>query len=230
VNVGATLMRITAYPRDEGTPDRLTDAIKFGITPSRAYRSEPLAVDQRKLLYASDLLPAGSVLAAGQSNTFHRVVDLDSREMKLARLAVDAIFITSPRIAKVYTCPPPPGMPASQPQVSSDDGSLFQNEISKIFVDSNGVQFLCREIRLVPRNVIHELVGDRPSFAVMAIFDDPRDLGSEYPTLLMLQGANGEYQQLNSSQNQKLTDANPTMTYSNMAVEYSPSDVSTPRG
>jgi hypothetical protein len=222
VNVGATLMRITAYPREEGKPDQLSDAIEFGLTPSHAYRDDPLMITQRKLLYANDLLPAGSVLAAGQSQTFHRVVDFDSRAMRLARLSVDAIFITSPRVAKVYTCPPPPGMTASQPQKSTDDGPSFQEQISKIFVDKNGVQFLCREIRLVPRNAIHELVGDQPSFAVMAIFSDPTNKDSEYPTLLLLQGANGNYQ-LNSLQNQKISNANPTMTYHNMSVEYSPS-------
>jgi hypothetical protein len=227
VNVGATVMRITAYPRATGIPNQLSDAIEFGISQSRAYRDDPLPIDQRKLLYANDLLPAGSVLAAGQSNTFHRVVDFNSRTMRLARLAVDAIFIASPSFAKVYTCPPPPGTPVSQPQKSTDDGASFQDEISKVIVDKDGVRFLCREIRLVPRNVIYEMVGDPPSFAVMAILNNPKDQSSEYPTLLMLPGANGNYQ-LNSRQYQKVSDANPTMVYSNMAVEYSPSESSTP--
>lgn len=219
-NVGGTLMRITAYPRATGIPNQVSDAIEFGLTPARAYRDDPLPIDQRKLLYANDLLPAGSVLAAGQSNTFRRVVDFDSRTMRLARLAVDAIFITSPRIAKVYTC--------SQPQKSTEDGESFQAAISKV-IEKDGVQFLCREIRLVPRNVIHEMVGDQPTFAVMAIFNDPKRQSTEYPTLLMLSGANGNYQ-LNSLQYQKLSDANPTMTYNDMAVEYSPSEESAPAG
>jgi len=147
--------------------------------------------------------------------------------MRLARLAVDAIFIASRSFAKVYTCPPPPGTPVSHPQLSTDDGAAFQAAISKVLVDSEGVQFLCREIRLVPRNVIYELVGDRPSFAVMAILDNPKDHSSEYPTLLMLPGANGNYQ-LNSRQYQRVSDANLTMVYSNVAVEYSPSESSTP--
>jgi hypothetical protein len=227
VNVGATVMRITAYPRATGIPNQLSDAIEFGMSQSRAYRDDPLPIDQRKLLYASDLLPAGSVLAAGQSNTFHRVVDFNSRTMRLARLAVDAIFIASPSFAKAYTCPPPPGTPVSQPQKSTDDGASFQDEISKVIVDKDGVRFLCREIRLMPRNVIHDMVGDRPSFAVMAILNNPKDQSSEYPTLLMLPGANGNYQ-LNSREYQKVSDANPTMVYSNMAVEYSPSESVTP--
>jgi hypothetical protein len=221
VNVGGTLMRITAYPRATGIPNQVSDAIEFGFTPALAYRDEPLPINQRKLLYAKDLLPAGSMLAAGQSNTFRRVVDFNSRTMRLARLAVDAIFITSPRIAKVYTC--------SKPQKSTDDGQSFQDEISKVIVDKQDVRFLCREIRLEPRNVIHEMVGDQPTFAVMAIFNDPAKQGSEYPTLLLLSGANGNYQ-LNSRQYQKLSDGNPTMTYHDMAVEYSPSDQSAPSG
>lgn len=227
VNVGATVMRIVAYPRATGTPTQLPDAIEFGISQSHAYRDEPLPVDQRKLLYASDLLPAGSVLAAGQSNTFQRAVDYNARTMRLARLAVDAIFIASRSFNTVYTCPPPPGTPVSQPQLSSDDGAAFQAAISKVIVDDQGVQFLCREIRLVPRNVIYEIVGDRPSFAVMAILNNPNDHRNEYPTLLMLAGANGNYQ-LNSRQYHNVADGNLAMVYSNVAVEYSPSDSTAP--
>jgi hypothetical protein len=225
VNVGATLMRITAYPRTTGKPNQVSDAIEFGIAPAREYREDPLSTDQRKLLYANDLLPAGSMLAAGQSNSFRRVIDFNSHTMKLARLAVDAFFITSPRIAKVYTCPPLPGKPASHPQKSTDDGQSFQEEISKVTINSDGVKFLCREIRLMPRNVIHEMVGDRQGFAVMAIFSDPKNQSTEYPTLLMLPGANGNYQ-LDSLRYQKVSDANPTLTYNNMTVDYSPSEES----
>jgi hypothetical protein len=226
VHIGATVMRITAYPRATGAPNQLSHAIEFGIGQSRAYRDDPLPIDQHILLYARDLLPAGSVLAAGQSNTFGRVVDFNSRTMRLARLAVDAIFITNPSLAKVYTCPPPPGTRVSQPQMSSDDAS-FQDEISKVIVDKDGVQFKCREIRLAPRNVIYEMVGGHPSFAVMAILKNPKDQSSEFPTLIMLTGASGNYQ-LNSRQYQRVTDAYPTMVYSDMAVEYSPSESATP--
>jgi hypothetical protein len=225
VNVGATLMRITAYPRAKGIPSQVSDSIEFGFKPAPAYRDDPLPIDQRKLLYANDLLPAGSVLAAGESNNFRRMVDFNSRTMKLARLAVDAFFITSPRITKVYTCPPSPGTSPSLPQKSTDDGQSFQDEISTVLVNSEGAHFLCREIRLVPRNVIHEMVGDQLGFAVMAIFNDPKNQNREYPTLLMVPGANGNYQ-LNSVQYQKVSDANPTMMYNNIAVEYSPSEQS----
>ena len=217
-------MRITAYPRATGIPSRVSDAIKFGIARSHAYRDEPLPIAQRKLLYANDLLPAGSELPAGQSNTFRRVIDFDSRTMKLARLSVDAFFITSPSVDKVYTCPLSPGAP----QKSSDDGASFQDEISKP-MNQNGAQFLCREIRLIPRNAIHEMVGDRPSFAIFAIFSDSTQPNEEYPRLLMWWGANGQYPpNLNSLQYQKVSAANPTMMYDNMAVEYSPSGESAP--
>ena len=51
---------------------QVADAIEFGLTPSREFRDDPLAVKQKKLLYASDLLQAGSMLAAGQSHTFRK--------------------------------------------------------------------------------------------------------------------------------------------------------------
>jgi hypothetical protein len=170
VYVGATLMRITAYPRDPGKPTPVSDAIEFGYIKSHAYRDKPLSFAESKLLYAKDLLPAGSPLAAGQSLTFRRVVDFDSHTMRLARLAVDAFFITNPRVA-VYTCPSSPG----GPQKSTKDGPSFENDISTIMVNENGAHFLCREIRLAPQNVVHELVGDRPSWVIEAILSDPKN-------------------------------------------------------
>ncbi|MGA9356760.1 MAG: hypothetical protein WBW75_01675 [Mycobacterium sp.] len=235
VNVGGTAMRITAYPRATGIRTQLPQAFQFAISPkSRPYRDDPLPSDQRIPLYAKDLLTAGSQLPPGQSNTFRKVVDFNSRTMRLARLAVDAIFITSPSIDSTYTCAPPPGVvwfhdPGGTPlppQMSTDKPG-FQDEISKVIVDNTGGQFLCREIRLKPRNVIHEIIGDNPSFEVAAIFKDPTNPWIEYPTLLLWQGANGNYS-LTARQWQKVSDANPTMTYTDIAVEYSPSEESAP--
>ena len=222
VYVGATLMRITAYPRDPGKPTPVSDAIEFGYIKSHAYRDKPLSFAESKLLYAKDLLPAGSPLAAGQSLTFRRVVDFDSHTMRLARLAVDAFFITNPRVA-VYTCPSSPG----GPQKSTKDGPSFENDISTIMVNENGAHFLRREIRLAPQNVVHEIVGDRPSWVIEAILSDPKKPDEEYPRLFMLPGADKNYN-LDPLQYQRVLDANPPMQYDDMAVEYSPSGESAP--
>jgi len=215
VNIGGTLMRITAYERRTGTPDQVPDAIEFGLNPEHEYRDDPLPTSQRELLYANDVLQAGSILAPGQSHTFRRVVDFNSGTRRLARLAVDAIFITSPRISDVYTCGP-------SKKATGDGG--FQEEIAKV-LEENGARFLCRDIHLTPRNVIHEMVADHPAFAVQAILDDdnPTRKNLDYPRLVMWRGASGNYN-LNSMQDQKVNDANPTMTYQDMVVEYSPSD------
>ena len=110
VYVGATVMRITAYPsgRPSGKPTELPDAIQFALNASTPYRADPLPIDQPKTLYANDLLPVGNTLAPGQSNTYRKVVDFDSHEWRLARLDVDGIFMTSPNVDEVYTCPAPP--------------------------------------------------------------------------------------------------------------------------
>jgi hypothetical protein len=215
VNIGGTLMRITAYERTTGTPDHVADAIEFGLNPEHEYRDDPLPTSRKELLYANDVLQAGSILAPGQSHTFRRVVDFNSSTRRLARLAVDAIFITSPRISEVYTCGP-------SKKATGDSG--FQEEIAKA-LEENGARFLCRDIHLSPRNVIHEMVADHPAFAVQAILDDdnPPRKNLDYPRLVMWRGASGNYN-LNSMQDQKVDDANPTMTYQDMVVEYSPSD------
>jgi hypothetical protein len=243
VHIGATAMRITAYPLATGNRTQLPEAIQFAIAPkSRPYRDDPLPTDQRITLYAKDVLTADSTLAPSQSNTFRKVVDFNSRTMRLARLAVDAIFITSPSIDSIYTCTPWPdsvwfhdwwGLQTPiPPQVSTDadHGLSFLVEIPKVIVDNSGAQFMCREIRLKPRSVIHEIVGDRPSFQVWAVFKDPQNPWIEYPTLALWPGANGNYKNLTLRQAQKVSAANPAMEYHDIAVEYSPSEQSPPGG
>jgi hypothetical protein len=259
VYVGATMMRITAYPPPPGTPTQSTQlselprAIQFNVLPSHEYRDDPLQIKQRKTLYASDLLPVGYVMAAGESHTYRKVVGFDSGTMRLARLDVDGIFMTSPNIDKVYTCPAPREEtkeiwmhgpdpdpdhgeltrikpPPQTPQMSADDLE-FQNEIvnpiyKKVLVPGGQdlQKFFCREIRLKPRNVIHEIVGDQPRFEVLAIFKDPTN-PSPPPVLLLWPGANGNYG-LTPRQWQKVSAANPTLVYSNIGAQYSPSEQS----
>jgi hypothetical protein len=221
VNAVATVMRITAYPwRPPGPPTQLPDTIQFGINPSREYRADPLPIDQGMplWLYAKELLPPATTLPAGQSYTFRRVVDFNSHDWRLARLAVDAIFITSPSYDGLsYTC-----TLSGQPQKSAEEA---HNEIDKLIKQPvvGGIkQFKCREIRLMPRNVIHEIIGNHISFDVLAIFNDPTNPGLQYPSLLLWWGVNGNYS-LNARQWQKASAENPT-TETSVAVEYSPSE------
>jgi hypothetical protein len=244
VYVGATVMRVTAYPwRPPGTPTQLPDAIQFALTASTPYRDDPLPIEQRKTLYANDLLPVGYTLAPGQSNTYRKVVDFDSHEWRLARLDVDGIFMTSPNVDEVYTCAIPPGEiwfhdpdhpdHTRIPSQKSADDPKFQEEIVKPIykkVPGGVQQFFCREIRLKPQNVVHEIVGDKVRFEVLAIFNDPTNPSLQYPALLLWPGVNGNYL-LNSRQWQKVSAANPTLVYNKIGVEYSASEQpATPSG
>jgi hypothetical protein len=258
VYVGATVMRITAYPKPPGTPTQSTQlselpgAIQFGLSPpSHEYRDDPLPIEQRKTLYANELLAVADQMAPGQSRTYRKVVDFDSH-WRLARLDVDGIFMTSPNVDEVYTCPAPPKetkeiwfhqlddgeltpIPPETPQMSSD-ATYFQGEIAKPIYKKVLVpagqdpaqdlqKFFCREIRLKPRNVIHEIIGDQPRFEVLAIFKDPTNPSLQPPGLLLWPGVNGKYP-LNSGQWQKVSAANPTLVYTNIGAQYSPSEQS----
>jgi hypothetical protein len=251
VYVGATVMRITAYPwPPPGTPTQSTQlselpfAIKFGFSPSTPYRADPdpLPFDQRKTLYANDLLSIADVMAPGQSTTYRKVIDFDSHEWRLARLDVDGIFMTSPNVDKVYTCPvPPEGIWSHKPhpertdippQKSADDPKFQEEIVSPIYQKvADGVfkEFFCREIRLKPRNVIHDVIGDHPRFEVLAIFNDPTNPRLPYPALLLWPGVNGNYN-LDSGQWQKVSAANPAITFKNIGVEYMPSEEPAPPG
>jgi hypothetical protein len=243
VYVGATVMRITAYPwRPPGPRTQLPDAIQFAFPASTPYRDDPLPIEHRTTLYANDLLPVGYTLAPGQSNSYRKVVDFDSHHWRMARLDVDGIFMTSPNVDEVYTCPVPPGetwfhdpdhrdSTGIPPQKSADDPE-FQEEIVKpIYKKVRGgvQQFFCREIRLKPQNVVHEIVGDQVRFEVLAIFNDPTNPNLPYPALLLWPGVNGKYN-LDSRQWQKVSAANPTLVYNKIGVEYMPSEESAPPG
>jgi hypothetical protein len=225
VNVGATVMRIMAYPKATGETPDMSHAVELGFTPSLEYRDNPLPVKQVIPVYANEVLPANSFLAPGESTTFRRVVDFDSNRWRLARLAVDAIFLTSPRIQNIYTC---------QSAKSTDEGKPFQDEISQVIPNKTTTtepQSLCEEVRLLPQNVIHELVGNHPSVVVFVIIKDPTPgkESLEYPTLYWQAGVNGNYK-LNFRQRQKVQDANPILAYIRIAAEYSPSEQSAPSG
>jgi hypothetical protein len=225
VNAVATVMRITAYPsQPPGKQTQLPDTMHFGLTPSQEYRADPLPIDHSVPLYVKELFPPATPLAAGQSNTFRRVVDFNSGTMRLARLAVDAIFITSSNFdALTYTC-----ALSGKPQKSAAEAP---NEIDTLInknVAGGVQQFKCREIHLKPRNVIHEISGNHASFEVAAIFQDPTNQSTDYPALLLWWGVNGNYF-LDPRQWQKVRDANPTLG-SYVAVEYSPSQESAPPG
>ncbi len=225
VTVGATLMRITAYPLGSGDPipdsktDEVAKAIEFGDQKAHAFRNKPLPHTGTELLYAKDILPVEATIASGQSQTFREVVDFNARTMRLVRLAVDAFFITNPRMSS-YPCPDP----ADGPQQSTASPANPGAAMDKIMTNSDGTQFKCREIRPAPSNVVHELVGDRPSFAIMALLVDPAHPDEESPILLWLPGAAGKYQPiLTSRQAQRIFAESPAMEYKDMGVEYSPS-------
>jgi hypothetical protein len=246
VSVGGTVMRITAYPKGKGRLDAIPDAIQFGFQASSPYREESLPTDKHTL-YANDLLSIADVMAPGQSTIYRKVVDFDSGKMRLARLDVDGIFMTSPNIDEVYTCPLPllktwyhlgwwgltRILPYRIPPQMSADDTGFQDQIVQPIYEkvADGVfkKFFCRDIHFKPRNVIHDIVGDHPRFEVLAIFEDPTNQSNEYPALLLWLGENENYL-LTSGQWQKVLSANPAITYKNIGAEYIPSEQSAPPG
>jgi hypothetical protein len=144
-------------------------------------------------------------------------------------------FVALPAISGVgFTTPTTPSARAYRRrgrQMIPDSPLRSPNlSINRFPVASSVKEFFCREIRLKPRNVIHELVGDSARFEVFAIFKDPTNPSLQPPALILWSGVNGNYL-LNSSQWKKVSAANPTLVYTNIGAEYSPSEQSaTPGG
>jgi hypothetical protein len=215
VNVAGSLMRVTAYPLTFSetqtyvnscyfTPDQNEDWCKLanGFDPSGFEQDvdfrdsptlhapiTPTPPAARQLLYAGAL--QGDLLMAGETDTFQRDVDIDSRKVLLARLSVSAIYVTAPRMEDSRSCV---GKHVSQYQ----DLSQFSNEVQQLqqFQSKSGrTHYFCREYDIAPGNIIEKLIANHPAIQVTIWLNNPNLPGTEYPIIGYDFGTAGRFHQ-----------------------------------
>jgi hypothetical protein len=172
------------------------------------FRANPTPAANRQLIYAGDFMSGpGYFLTPGETDTFQRVVDIDSRTVGQARLSVSAVFITERRIKDTRSCDP------EYYSLTSPIPSLA------------GGHFLCVEYEIAPSNIVNQLVG--PHQVVLRVFmiTDAQDMpGRVYPRIEFGYFTANQGDQLPDQRTvRKIMDANPTAEV-DASTEYAPAD------
>jgi hypothetical protein len=224
VNIAGALMRISAYqnppnkqpapPTAQATPSDpdLMGGIDLRGSSGDGFRAVPTLAAQRRLLYAESLGGPGDFLSPGDTVTYQDVVDIDSKNTRLARLYVGAVFFTDRRIRDIRTC--------FDPQVSWKAPEFQQHG-----------PVLCALYDLAPRNAIQDIVAGDAYIMVYETADDTAG-PSEYPSIncVMLPTPRppADWNAEQQSESEKLASINPAL-FVEQTAEATPSDNDTTR-
>jgi hypothetical protein len=244
VNVANSLMRVTAYPlmgREETKvyvnpcsltadwsedwcqlangfdPSGVEQDTDFRVSPTVRGVITPTPPAGRQLLYAGAL--QSEFLMAGETDTYQRDVDIDSREVLLARLSVSAIVLTARRIEDIRSCF---GKHASE----YGDLSQFRSEVQRVQqLQPAGARYFCREYDIAPGNFVEKLIANHPAMQVTTWLSNPFHTGTEYPQIGADFGTAGTFDQPDALQHleRKLADVYPASTVTSES-EYAPTE------
>ncbi|WP_142358459.1 hypothetical protein [Mycobacterium celatum] len=184
VDMPAGLMRVTSYPVGTPTEPATTEALHAALDPSGSsmrddYREKATLPADSTLLYATIIAASyeDSFLNPGETGEYKRVIDVDSRTVRLVRLSVEATLVTHRMMQETRSCYPP--------QVSfSQDPGTFLSEAGKLHEWGNaGARVLCTESQFASTGAVQDLVSDHPVMRILTVVDNPSRV-VEVPTFL----------------------------------------------
>lgn len=221
----AALARVTSYPVGTPTEPATTEALLGSLDPDgRAkrgdYRETPADPRDSTLIYATVLAAPyeDAFLVPGQTGELKRVVDVDSRTVRLVRLSVEAVVVTHRMMQDIHSCYPP------QVSFSRDVGGFF-SEAGKLHQwGPGGARVLCTESRFASIGAVQELVSDHPVLRTLFVVEVPNHAW-EVPMLLPFFGTREtvDYPFTHVDTAIRVEHANPSSTIAESA-EYAPSD------
>jgi hypothetical protein len=221
VDIHAGLMRVTSYPVGTPTEPATTDALLAGMDPSieRDYREKPTLPGDSRLLYARIIAAPyeDDLLAPGETSEYKRIIDVDSRTVRLVRLSVEASLVTHRRMQDTRSC--------YSPQVSfAQDPIGFMSEARKLH-EWGAARVLCTESRFASVGAVQDLVSDHPVLRTLVVVDHPTHV-VEVPTLLPFFGTREALEDpfAHVDTMYRVENANPSVFIRDSA-EYAPSDV-----
>ena len=223
VNAAGSVMRVTGFPRSAAQqwahPHAVASAIDMsGINMDNEFRVTPTRASDSTLLYADDFLVAGAFLVPGETWSAQRVIDVDSKYLRLIRLSAMAVMVTDRRVQDVRTC-------GVHPLSLYDKNTIITSEDTMEHDSGYGGHDLCMDTEFAPRNVIQELVFDQPVLRTYVVIDEPYDVAAEYPLIFMMYGTPSHLKRwsVDPRTAKKIEDANPAGIAYGVA-EYAPSD------
>lgn len=211
ISTSGSLMRLTAYPtaahpqKSEITSQQqgasatcgpgtipterwceIGSALSFsGRNPQSEYRAEATPAPDAQVLYAAIFMPYGSDLAAGETDTFQRVVDIDPATVRLVRLSVSAVFLTQRNIKDRMSC--------AKPRVSDQNPNFAEavdtpQHFPDLDAPSNidartAPNIMCVDYEFAPQNIIDKLIGNQGACRVEIVLNNPGYPDSEYPVV-----------------------------------------------
>jgi hypothetical protein len=222
-DVHAALLRVTAYPTGGTSQPAGSDVLVNSLGPAaegakRNFREVPTLPGDARVLYAEvfALPDEGVMLSPGETWQFNRVIDVDSRVVRVARLTLEGVIVTQRRLKDVHTC--------DEPQVSFGKEPVKYMFVAQSLHELFGgaAHGLCTESQFAPSSVVQDLVADHPLLRTYTVVDIR---GTESPTLLPFLGTRermGDLLGLVDIQN-KIDNSYPTVSIQDSA-EYAPSD------
>ncbi|MCV7402485.1 hypothetical protein H7K24_20300 [Mycobacterium fragae] len=225
VDMHAALMRVTSYLVGTPTEPATTEALLASLDPiasalRRDYREKPTLPADSRLLYARMIAAPyeGAFLAAGETSEYKRVIDVDSRTVRLVRLSVEAVLVTHRMMKDTRSC--------FSPQVSfSTDPKGFMSEAKKLHDWEHGaVRVLCTESRFASVSAVQDLVSDDPVLRTFVVVENPTHV-IEVPTFFPFFGTreavDAPFTHVDTMN--QVENANPSV-YIRDSAEYAPSD------
>ncbi|HUH68983.1 MAG TPA: hypothetical protein VLZ05_08910 [Mycobacterium sp.] len=155
----------------------------------------------------------------GETDTYQRDVDIDSREVLLARLSVSAALLTARRMEDIRSCV---GKHASE----YEDFWQFSSEVQTVrSVNSGQGHYFCREYDIAPGNFIEKLIAYHPAIQVSTWLNNAADIGTEYPLITADFGTAGRFDPPDPHQRleRKLEDVYPVGVMTSES-EYAPTE------
>lgn len=247
--IANSLMRVTAYPPDlkdpehtlvytnpcAETPDHneawcklangfdpsgIEQDTDFRVNPTLDASITPTPAAGSNLVYAGPL-PQSELMVAGETDTYQRDVDIDSREVQLARLSVEAIVLTERRIGDIRSC-------VDKPTSVYEDLGKFSREVQQVQqVQAARAHYFCREYDIAPGNFVEKLIANRPAMRVYTWLNNPNRPGTEYPAVGEDFSIAGMFDQREKKLERKLAEVYPEVVVTSES-EYAPTDKPAP--
>jgi hypothetical protein len=185
-----------------------------------------------QVLYAGLFMRPGSFLLPGETDSVQREVDIDRANVGLARLSVNAVFLTERNIQATTSCWKSRANAETDPTSFSIEVNIpqhFSDQQTLPIIDRRvRASYFCVDSEFAPRSIVDQAIGNQGVLRVWIMLNDPQVPGREYPRIelgyYLVDARDGQIlPDPDGRINEKLEKRNP-LGYADVAAEYAPGD------